>query len=50
MRTCPKWAVTRRAGANDRIIPPQYRRALANCFAYPVTGRSPARCTTSIIQ
>lgn len=41
MRTGPKWAVTRHAGANHKIIPPQYRHALANSFAYPVTGEVP---------
>jgi hypothetical protein len=41
MRTCPKWTVSRRAGANDRIIPPQYRHALANSFVYPVMGEVP---------
>ncbi len=38
MRTGPKWTVTRHPGANNKIIPPQHCHALANSFAYPVTG------------
>jgi hypothetical protein len=38
MRTCPKWTVARDAGANHRIMSPQYRHTLANSFASPVTG------------
>jgi hypothetical protein len=41
MRTCPKWTVTRYAGANHNTIPQQYRHALVKRFPYPMTAQIP---------
>jgi hypothetical protein len=50
MRTCPKWALTQRAGANHKNIPPQYPHALANRFPYSVTAEIPRVGAPSIIR